>query len=260
VCVRPHDASPAVHYLGKCWKKKAWNGKALPAGTDPVSVHAGTTHAGINVTVGRTVYHLGSIAGTIHETLGNSTLQSADVYLYSNSGTQLGHATSDLNGNYAFTQLRPSSVGYVVCVSGLFAIGALVPATGWESRCHSATLWNGPGFAVPGSATRVTLTAGQQRSGIDITLDPAGGIAGTIYSGDSTGFPVLETVQVKAFTLSGRLVGSAPSSPGDASYTLPGLNPGTYVVCFDGRLATSGGSTPGFAPQCFDKVVWNGDA
>lgn len=42
-------------------------------------------------------------------------------------------------------------------------------------------------------------------------------------------------------------------------YELEGLNPGNYIVCFDGRSATNGGTTPGFQPQCFDKIACDGN-
>ena len=259
VCVAPFDASTAIRYLGKCWKATSWSGVSLPAGTDPVGVNIGATHSGINFTVGRTVYQLGSISGTI-QTASDGPLQAADVYLFSDSGAQLGQTTSDVDGNYSFSNLRPSADGYVVCVSTRFADPTPSSATGWESRCYNNTLWNGPGFAVPAAAIRLPLSANQEPNNIDITLNPGGGIEGYVYSGDTTDFPLTEQITAYAYTPGGHQVISTLTNPETGGYELEGLNPGNYIVCFDGRSATSGGTTPGFQAQCFDKIAWDGNA
>jgi hypothetical protein len=255
VCVAPFDASDTVRYLGRCWRTTSWTGRGLPAGTDPVAVQVGATHTGINLTVGRTVYVLGTIAGTVHQTLTPGPMQAADVYLFSNSGTQLRQTNSDVDGNYSFPNLRPSAAGYVVCVSAALTEPSPFSATGWESRCHSNTLWDGISFPVPTAATRVALAPGQQVTGVDVTLHPGGGIEGYVYVGDTDTTPLTATIPVYAFTPGGRQVVYTLTNPETGGYELEGLNPGNYVVCFDPRPA---GGTPAYQAQCYNSVGWMG--
>jgi hypothetical protein len=79
-------------------------------------------------------------------------------------------------------------------------------------------------------ATAVPVTAGVTSTDIDIQLArPTGSLAGTVT--DGTARP-LSGVQVTAYGLDGRAVGSGALSAADGSYTVAGLSPGFYRVGF----------------------------
>ncbi|MEZ5333555.1 MAG: carboxypeptidase regulatory-like domain-containing protein [Thermoanaerobaculia bacterium] len=79
----------------------------------------------------------------------------------------------------------------------------------------------------PMNGTPITLTAGQQLTGIDFALDRPGGIAGRIVDAQS-GLPI-DSANVRAYSSSGSYLGSTSSEP-DGTWTIEGLLPGTYFV------------------------------
>jgi hypothetical protein len=254
VCASPTSPTRAVTYHGKCWKAIAWNGGKLPAGTTAVGVHLGSTHTGISFKLSKTVFKLGSIAGTVTEQASGQPLQSADVTVFSGN-VAIGTAVTDATGHYNVSDLRASSTGYVVCVSGNSATSVTpTPATGWAPRCHTDVAWTGVG--VPSAATKVPLSAGQNKTGIDIALHVAGEIDGTTFVfGGST--PALG-IPVYVYTTGGRFLTSTSSSYVDGSYSIKNLSaPGNYIVCFDGRDLFG---QAGYLAQCYDNVAWNGSA
>jgi len=251
VCAAPTSTTPTVRYHGRCWKAIAWNGGRLPSGTNPVSVKLARTHTGINFRLTKTVIKLGSIAGRITEKAGGQPLQFASVSVFRASGGFAGAASTDATGKYTVTGLPASSTGYVVCASASFASSPTpTPGTGWAPRCYTDVAWNG--LAVPTSAHKLPLSAGQKRTGVNIALRVGGGIAGTTTQfGGSTPVP---NVNVEVFTTTGHLVTSNITSF-DGTYSVNSLSPGNYVVCFDGRNTFSG---TGFLPQCYNGVAWSG--
>jgi len=263
VCAAPTTRSTATTqttFHGKCWKGIAYNGTKFPSGTKAVSVHTGSTHSGISFSLSKTVTHLGSIAGNITEFAGGHALQFATVSLFTSSGGSVGVTSTDSSGHYKFSGLHPSATGYVVCATAWNSAFSTTPtpATGWDPRCYTSTTgtpWSGG--SIPSAAKRLSLTAGQNRTGINIALRVGGAIAGTVYQGAGTSTPV-NGVTVDLYTASHRFLRSTFSgATGTGGFTFTGLNPAAnaYIVCYDGRFAT-----PSLLPQCFDQKAWNGTA
>jgi hypothetical protein len=259
VCVYPTNTTPAVRYHGKCWKNVAWNGgSSLPSTTNPVSVHLASVHTGISFKLSKTVSSLASIAGIITASNGGAPLQGASVSVFTSGGTFVDSDSTDAAGQYKVAHLKASTTGYVVCASAAGVFTPTPPATGWAPRCYdgaTSVAWNT--VNVPAGATRVTLSAGQNRSGISIALPDGSAIAGTLTQAGSGGAIAATGVQVLVYNGSGKQVDSAFSSFVDGSYTVTGLNAGSYTVCFDGRFAFN---ASGWRPECYNDVAWSGTA
>ena len=255
VCVAPFQKTLTTTYKGKCWKNVAYNGRSLPSGTTAVAVHLAKTHTGISFRLGKTVVSLGSIAGTVTEQAGGTPLQGASVNVFTSGGTNVGSASTDSSGHYVVGGLHANSTGYVVCVNPDFAFSSTTttPTTGWAPRCYPDVAWNG--LAPPGGATRLPLSAGQHRTGIDIAVHVGGAISGAALDFDAaTG---ISGATVKVFTPGGALVTTTSTSfDGSGSYTVTGLSPANYVVCFDAR--TNFVTPRGWRPVCYNDIAWSG--
>ena len=255
VCVAPFPKSASTTYRGKCWKNVAYNGRALPSGTTAVAVHLAKTHTGISFKLGKTVVSLGSIAGTVTEQAGATALQGATVDVFTSGGTNVGSAATDSSGHYVVSNLRANTTGYVVCVNPGFAFSGTTstPPTGWAPRCYPDVAWNG--LAPPGGATRLPLSAGQHRTGVNIAVHVGGAISGAAL--DFNAATGISGATVKVFTPGGALVTTTSTSfDGSGSYTVTGLSPANYVVCFDARFNFV---TPrGWRPVCYNDVAWTG--
>lgn len=257
VCDFQNTISPTTVYRAECWKNIAWNGdvNALPSGTTSVSTTIGHTHSNINFTVGKVTIHLGSIAGTITDAGDHGAIANAQVQLYSPNGAQIDSTPTNASGGYQFTDLKPNATGYRVCaraIEGTFE-QPTTPPGGWAPFCWSGVSWNG--VPPPSSATKIPISPGQAKSGVDIALPRGGGVSGTLFHSDGT--TPAAGVFVGVYTANGGLLGSATSGV-DGTYSIINLRPSMtgYPVCFDGRHAGFG--TPGFLPECYDNVAWDG--
>lgn len=249
VCAAPLHASAAVQYHGKCWKAVAYNGGSLPSGTNPVTVLTGATHTGINFTLSKTVYQLGTISGTVTANAGGAQLQGATVSLFRGS-TQVASRQTDASGNYSFGSLRTPASSFTVCVTGENVSTPVPPATGFAGRCYGDVAWNG--LAVPTAAVRFNLSSGQHKSGVNVALRVGGELDGAVFAFGTT-TPV-GSAFVYVVNSSGKVVGSAISGFLDGTFQVKNLLSGNYRVCYDGRFI--GGA--GFLPQCYNNVAWNG--
>ncbi|MDT4915542.1 MAG: hypothetical protein QOH89_242 [Pseudonocardiales bacterium] len=256
VCAARVGVSSAVAYPGQCWQSVAWGGGPLPSGTTGVAVTRRHVHTGINFVLTKVTIQLGSISGTITESAGSQPLDGATASLYSSSGASLGSISTDSAGHYLFGYLPASATGYTICATGGSALSATpMPSTGWAPRCYTDVSWNGVS-APPASATKVPLTAGEDRTGVDVALHVGGKVTGTVYVyGVVT---PLTGVAVELFTPSGRMVGYT-SSAADGSYEFASLAPvaapSGYIACFVGTNLVG---TAGYLPQCYNGKSWNG--
>jgi hypothetical protein len=259
VCAFPFSPSATVQYHGKCWKTVAWNGGSLPSGTTAVSTTLGHTHTGINFKLSKTIIKLGSIAGTVTAFGSPALLQSAHVSLFSSTGSLLTTVSTNSAGAYKFSNLKANATGYIVCAKAgedTFSPTAVTPDTGWAPRCHTDVAWGGLG--VPGTANKVPLSTGQNRTGINVALHVGGEISGTANTaGLKT--TTLGFVVVDLYTSSGHFLTSTSSSFTDGTYEFKNLAPSTtgYIVCFDGRDVDFG--QPNYLPQCWDHQAWDGN-
>jgi hypothetical protein len=110
---------------------------------------------------------------------------------------------------------------------------------------------------MPAGATLVPVALDQAVTGINAALAAAGGISGTVTAASGGG--TVANVTVRVFDSANRdLAESQTSAAG--TYSIVGLEPSAtgYSVCFDATAATGGGSTTGYASQCYNNVPWTG--
>lgn len=253
VCAYTTYTSATTRYNGKCWKNVAWNGRSLPNGTAGVSVQVGKIHTGINLKLSKTTIAVGSIAGTITEAASGQPLQNAEVDLYTTGGSFVTSAFTASDGTYKASSLQRNSTGYVVCAKTTTGTSSVTPRPdpgGWAPRCYQTAPWNGAN--VPAGATKVPLSAGQDKTGVDIALVVGGEISGSLLVGG--GPATANGVGVFLFTAGGREI--AENNYAFGTYSFTGLAPQfQYVVCFDGRYDSS---PQGHRPQCYNQKSWDG--
>jgi hypothetical protein len=253
-----HGSTLGVSYKGQCWKNVAWKGGALPSGTTGIATKIGQAHGGINFKLTKVTVVLGSISGTITD--GANPLQGAQVTLFSSTGTPVENRDTNSAGHFAFPDLSPSAVGYLVCAQATeqtFAPAThVVPPGGWAPRCFDSVAWDGQD--APDAATKLPISQGQQKNDVNIGLTAGSAISGTTLQ-FGVDAPALN-VQVDVFTATGTLLAQSYSGPVDGTYTINNLSPSAdgYVVCFDGRAAETGQANT--VPQCWQDQPWDGTA
>ncbi len=165
-----------------------------------------------------------SISGTVTEANGKAiTSQDICVTVYP-SNTEAGYtedeysyATTDASGDYTAGALAPGS--YYVYVSD----------------CYESSRNDAPGhYESGGSIAAVELTAGEEKTGIDVQLAEATSISGHVYggSGDSTPLAGACVSVYEATSTYEDTVGYA-TTESDGAYTVDHLTPGVgYKVKF----------------------------
>jgi hypothetical protein len=236
-------------YFDQCYNGITWDGHQdeVLAGATAVAVTAGTTTSGVNATLAAE----GAISGTVNDTTAHH-LTSVHVHVFNNVGTQVATGSTNSNGTYTVGGLTAGT--YYVCFDGASATGS-TSTHGYVDQCYNDVSWDG-GSTYGGGAAAVVVTAGSTTSGINGALVPAvGSISGTVNDTHSNH---LQYVYVQAFDGSNNQVAETTSAF-DGTYTLSGLAPGTYHVCFTPSNGTSGGtSTTGYLDQCYNGVSWDG--
>jgi len=233
-------------YLGQCYDGVAWDGIPfdLPPATG-VAVTAGSTTSGADGSLAAA----GAIAGTVTDAA-DHPLDGVTVDVVESGGVD--SATTGPDGTYALTGLATGT--YDVCFDASSATGGS-SATGYASQCYDGVAWDDDPSDFP-PATGVAVTAGSTRSGIDGSLADGGAISGTIT--DSADHPLVG-VYVDVIDGSGDEVGDGGVTGPDGTYSVTGLSPGSYDVCFDASSATGGSSTTGYADRCWNGAAWGGD-
>lgn len=172
----------------------------------------------------------GELTGVVHDgatTVGGAQLR---AYRYLKNGTML--ATSGMSN-----------------ADGSFALGGL--ETGTYRVCTSPTT-SAPGY-LPGCSSGATVRAAQVTSGVDVTVAPGGAVTGHVALGG--GAVPGRSVQVSVTSTRGGPTQTARTGL-DGGYTVAGLEPGTYQVCFD---PTSASATRGYLPQCWKATTGTPD-
>lgn len=164
--------------------------------------------------------HVGGIDATLHRrstisgkvTLpGGTTAAGICVVAYSPDGsTALGFDSTGSDGKYVLSMHVP----------GDFKVrfGCFSPFTNWEIEWYDD-------FSGAGAATPITVSEGQDVTGIDALLSPAGSIEGTLTGAD--GEPIATCV--RGYRPDGANVGST-SSKADGTYHMPITPPGEIRV------------------------------
>lgn len=197
-----------------------------------------------------------SISGRVHADLdgdctwdpGEPLLAGVTIQLLDASGTVIGTTQTDVNGQYAFTDLAPGSYGVrEVQPAGYFQGGVKVGSAGGEV---SAT----------DTITGIVLTSGMDAVDYNFCEKLPASIAGTVFvdrndnGAHDAGEPLLAGVTIWLLDGSGtRLISTQTNSSGQ--YEFAGLQPGTYGVeqiqpagYFDAgnQVGTAGGQLSGF--------------
>ncbi|HEX5498709.1 MAG TPA: carboxypeptidase-like regulatory domain-containing protein, partial [Thermomicrobiales bacterium] len=168
-----------------------------------VDAATGVTTTGIDITLEPG----GSISGVIRDSIGNP-IAGANVQA---QGAVVccpyGSATTAADGTYTITGLS----------AGSYHVNASAPT--FASRYYDGTY-------DASAAAAVIVTAGGTTPAIDISLEPAGSISGTVR--DSQGNPLAgASLFASADTC---CAGAFATSAADGSYTLTGLPPGSFRV------------------------------
>jgi hypothetical protein len=194
----------ATPYLGEFY-----NNRASLATADGVSVTTGQTLS-VDVSLART----GSISGRVTAASSGAALAGVSVWVATPEGRAYASAETDASGVYRTTQPLPAG-NYTVCFA----------ANGYHSQCY-----NDRPYTSGGPRDLVPLAVGQNVTGIDAVLRPAGTIRGRVTAAD-TGEPVAGA-QVRLYPAE-NVVGGYHSltTAADGTYTtLVALQSRDYVV------------------------------
>lgn len=114
------------------------------------------------------------------------------------------------------------------------------------------------GLAASAAADKLPLSAGQNRTGVNIALNAGGTISGTAFKSDGT--TAATNVTVDVYTTSGGRLARTSSDFAADTYSLANLPAsGTgSIVCFDGRDASF--ASANYSPRCWQDQHWNGSA
>ncbi len=184
-----------------------YNGQAMLAAAEPVSVTAGSTTSAINAALAAG----GQITGTVTDASTSSPVGNVEVDLYDSSGGFLASTQTAPDGTYTFLDL----------VTGSYKVG-FVPTGNYVSQFYN-------GKANLATADPVSVTAGATTSAINAALAAGGQITGTVTDA-STSAGVLN-VEVDVYDSSGNPVASGQTAS-DGTYTVSALPSGTYKVGF----------------------------
>jgi hypothetical protein len=252
VCANPVGVQKGTGYRPRCYKKTAWNGTTFPSSATKVSVSAGHTHTGVNITVPVG----GAVSGTVKSTAGKA-LKGIGVLAYSKGGKFLSSAATNGKGKYKIRGLAASKTDRICA-----APSQPSPSVRYDGKCWKNASWKG--LKLPSGANSVRVRTGHTHTGISFKLKKhtikLGSIAGKIT--ESASSSPLQNAYVEVFTKSGNFVNSTSTSSTGA-YLVKNLVAGTYVVCTLPSSAFSGSvSTPdtGWAPRCYKTAAWKGGA
>lgn len=150
-----------------------------------------------------------TISGTVTDSEGTG-LDDVSVRIYHDDDL-LTDTYSDGSGHYSFGRLPPGD--YEICYVPSSTRGG-VSAAGYLSSCRAS----------------VSVSAGEQREGVDHPLDPAAGISGTVRSPTGEPFPSRTVRLYRDGSLSSA---GLTSTNADGVYIFPRLLAGSYKVCLE---------------------------
>jgi phage gp45-like len=201
-------------------------------GRPSFELSAGQTVSGQNTTLQLAGAIGGSVTGT------NGPVPGVWVNVLDASGAQLNGTVTDENGNWQLQGFPPGT--YTVCYDPSFTSG------GYRRSCYDGQ----PDGTNTGTA--VTITGGQLTT-VNASLQLGPAISGAVT--DNAGTP-LSGVEVTAASLDGADFYFATTAQ-DGNYTIGGVNPGSYNVCFNASPA-QGPAAGGYISECYDDQPWFG--
>ena len=240
---------------GRCFKNAAWSGTKPATGAKSVSVKIGSRHGHVNMTLPS--HPTGAISGKLTGP-GGVALNGAEVFAY-RGGSEVQEAQTSGGGTYTIRGLE-AAANYRVCFSTASATPASGsrPATGYSNTCFKTAKWSTG--AVPSGAKAVVVKAGKTTGHINGSVGKGGAISGTVTPAGGT--PTFGA-DIVVFTPGGDQVGGSFTDD-SGNYTVTGLTPGSYIVCFDASSLNGGPGSPpqngrGYLGQCWKNVLWDGN-
>ena len=198
---------------GRAYVAQFFNGQATLAAATAVSVTAGTTTANVNAKL----VAASNITGKVTNTAATpAPLANIEVDLYDSGGNLLTSASTAADGTYTF--------------AGVYALAAGTYRVGFQdlSGTYLAQFYNGK--ASLATATAITVGAGATVANVNAKLTTGGVIKGKVTNSAAT--PVaLANIEVDLYDSSGNQLNSTTTAA-DGSYSLGGLQTGTYRVGF----------------------------
>jgi protocatechuate 3,4-dioxygenase beta subunit len=200
----------------------------------------------------------GAIAGTITDAAGKP-LADVDVVILDSNENYIGSASSNAQGSYIADGLAAGSLTVCFDIDPSFEPTGGSSSYGYLSQCYKNVAWDGSFNDIPPNPKAVKVKAGKTTSKISAKLAAAGAVGGTVT--DASGSP-LGDVYVEISTSDGGCVivdGDeclAAASASDGTWTIEGLAPGNYTVCFDASY-DSGSSATGYVGECYKNADLN---
>ena len=216
--------SYTVEYSAAGYSPNYYNDQADYYSANQVAVVESQTTAHID----DQLVKMASISGTVIDSGTGLPVPSVPVFIYSGS-FQFDEVTTGADGTYTFSGITPGT--YTVEFAGTY-----------EGSAYGDQWWNGA--TSQATATPITVTTGQQVTGIDGSLQKLGTITGTITS-SVTGLPLAGVCA--SVTLASEIWDEISNACTDANgdYTAVGIPTGTYLVSFNDPAGN-------FAIQWFD--------
>jgi protocatechuate 3,4-dioxygenase beta subunit len=201
------NCTSATSYISAYYASSS-TGSASPAGALAVTVASGQTESGIDITLA-----LGaSISGTITDATTHAPIGSICVGTQTSSAGY-GGTIDNSNGTYTITGVP---IGIALMVSFSACNGSM-----YITDYYSSTSPTGTTF---GQASTVTLTSGEQLTGINVAMTLGGIASGTVtYAGGTMPSNI-------CVSYIGTSAGFGFIVNPNGTYTTQGLPPGTYRV------------------------------
>lgn len=255
VCAAPAKFSPARQFAGRCYRKAPYNGDGAPHSGASVSVTAGQVTHDISIPLARLTTKVGAIAGTVDAPKGS--VSHLKVEVLTSAGHTVASTTTADDGSYQATKI-PAGSDYLVCVMPP-DVAASQQTYGYSPECYGNVPWEGDPASPPSTAVPVSVAAGPAQGHHDIELEQAGAITGIVQN--STATVPLANVRVVLFGTDNAVLQRAQTAA-DGTYQFNGLaaesEDAGYAVCFDPRPISM--TRPGFRPQCYQNVAWDGSS
>lgn len=154
---------------------------------------------------------------------GEATLQGVIIRLLDDAGNQVAQTTTDADGNYRFTGLRPGKYTVIqVQPAGFFSGGQKAGSTGGDA-------------SVENQIRNITLASADESVGNDFCENPPSRISGRVHAdrdGDCVydpGEPVLANVRIELLDSNGNVIETTTTNA-NGQYEFTNLKAGRYTV------------------------------
>jgi Carboxypeptidase regulatory-like domain len=190
----------------------------------------------------RGIYRIGNLSPGEYFVLASPPLMSIRVSVYSDVARTGGRGVGQLP-----VPIGPNAAAFLTAGDAMLAIprGAVTPPppVGTKLQIYPTTFH--PGSLSPTRASTVVLAAGEERSGIDVQLQPvsAARVSGTIVSPGDVPTEMVRLVTAGDGDLPPEVQGSAAFADRSGAFTFAAVIPGQYKL----QTTTGGGSEMYFA-------------